>query len=214
MLETPTAGGYIDPDDATTEVAEHEMFNDILDQLADPAGILANALMRVHQVDAVMLAPSDSEPDAEDLETQTLYRLGSAFVLRGIAEAAMALQAAEPHLHPRITVDLDEARNIVREAAQAYTPQPARLRFTANLVGHNLGTAVWVPELQQFVPKLGWSVAGTAVNDREGANAGADVVLRATGRIVSATPDHALCVTDGGHTLGLPRRVLTESPDE
>jgi len=215
MLETPTAGGYVDPDNATTGIAEQEMFNGILDQLADPAGILANALLRVRQADA-MLAPPTGERDlsVEEMEDRALYQVGSAFVLRGIAEAAMALQAAELHLHPRIPVDLDEARNIVQEAAQAYTPQPARLRFTVRLVGHDLGNAVWVPELQQFVSKFGWWEASTAADDREGVNAGADVVLQATGRIVSATPDHALCVTDGGHTLGLPRRVLVESPDE
>lgn len=201
---------YVDPNAATTPLDDQDTFNTVLDQLADPAGILANALMRIHQADAVILAPQGIEP-AIELEDQAIYRVASAFVLRGIAEAAMALQGAELHLHPRIPVDPDAGQ---QDAPRVSEPQATRLRFTVDLVGHDLGTAVWVPELQQFVSKLGWQEAGTAASDREGVNAGADIVLRATGRIVSATPDHALCITDGGFTLCLPRRILVQSADE
>lgn len=198
--------------DGTRTEVEQEAFNAILDQLADPATLLANALMRIRKADAVFLVPlEDNTEDPDLVEIQALYRLGSAFVLRGIAEAAMALQEAPPHLQPRIPVNLDDYA--ARDAAQAYEPQATRLRFTVRLVGRDTSTAVWVPEIQQFVPKLGFRETDLTVTDQD-KSASVNIAIRASGRIVSATPDHALCITDGGHTLTLPRRVLVESPDE
>lgn len=183
---------------------------EVAEQLRDPAAILANALHRIHEADALIGGVDDM--DTGDL---ALYKVATGFVLDRIARTASALAEAEQR-HTLRAIDgfLDdpEGQQAYPAPADGYEPRPTNgVRFTATLAGAYLGS----------VGGRDWlHLAGHGFVDVTGASSTRiqpeskwlEVAL--SGRVVSATPDEALCVTDGGIGTCLPRALIVESPDE
>lgn len=182
----------------------------LMEQLRDPATLLANALGRIHEADALIGDSDDMEPF--DL---AFYKVVTGFVLDRIARTASDLAEAERR-HTMTAVDdfLDSPG--ARQAAEFpfrqadVVPRAVNgVQFTADLTGHHVGLVAGREWLH--VPGRGFIDVTHAQADG-GTVDGARFQL--TGRVVSATPDHVLGITPGGFTVTLPRALVTESPDE
>lgn len=202
-------------DEARAAEAAIQQFQDVADQLADPRTILANALHRIHQADAVVLAPDEHGDPRVDPEDAAVYQLASAYVLRCIAETAAGLDGRELTVFP--------AEHGADIAADDDPPPPVKpqavngVRFEADLA--DFGESGW------YV--MGW-VAGTLWLHAPGygfldithaieipaADEGRPPRYRLEGRVVSATPGHILGITDDGASVTLPRALVREVPDD
>ena len=204
--------------------ADEARFQSAAAQLVDPRGILANALARVMKADDMIIGGADL-PDDVDAADLAFYRLASAFVLRGIAEAASNLNGAQ------VTVAADEqAANLPQTADWSgifvdgggqYAPPPDPARYVPQAVNGVrfemtfgcirlgvVGDRNWA-----FHPHAGFvDVTGGVNVDRGGV--GDEPVFRLAGRIVSGTPDHILGITDDGISVTLPRGMVREFPDD
>lgn len=174
-----------------------------------PSTLMALALARLEEADVVM-TNTVGDPIVDDLE-RAMFSVEMANALRGIAEVAHTLQVAEPAPHEN-----KEASG--RPSLPPEVPQAVRgVRFVVRYVGHDMGTAVWVPRLAAFVPKLGFAESAALDGDRAiPGQEGCDIVLVAAGRVVSATGGMAMVVTEQGQTLSLARHVAdyTECADQ
>jgi hypothetical protein len=192
----------------TEEIPTTPDVETLLAQLRDPATLLANALGRVHEADALIGAPDDMEP--ADL---ALYKVATAFVLDRIARTASGLVEAEQRMMPTpLDFGALDAESLRPTPANGYAPQAVNgVRFTATVTGvymGRVGDALWL-----HAPGVGFvCVSGGAAI--EFAAVGAVIDVGFSGRVVSATPDHVLCITDGGTGITLPRALITESADE
>jgi len=200
------------PATAATEAAARQ-YTDILDQLAAPHEILANALTRIHQADAVILNEAAQGIDAED---RAIYSLGSAFVLVHIARAAQQLISHELAANPATAVQPDSI-DTDEPTLPAFRPQPVRSQFTASLSGDYLGMVggrewLHVPGHGYF-DITGWLVT-QAVDRVDRDDPETPDLYETRGRIVSATPDHVLVIDDGGNAHALPRALILEWPDD
>lgn len=198
-----------------------------LAQLAEPAVILAEALYRVHQADAAQatidaLPPwlsAEAQTNADRLLGRQAHLADTADTLSYIAKTA-ADMAAQDRSRVMTAVDdfLDdpEGQAASVETLRPYTPEEIKpqavtgIRFTAELQGgyHYLGVVAnheWV-----FYPAYGFiDIVDFA---QVGASPGDGFTV--SGRVVSATPDHILGITDGGSAITLPRALVDESADE
>ncbi len=201
--DTPTWDvSEIFPDDPAA------LFEQVQGQLRDPHAILANALYRVHQADAVLSTIDAGQVDYDRYEHAALIG-DTGRILTGIAEVAAKL------LDGTYTQDVTDEEQAARRAADgpklaAVKPQPVMgMRFFAELRGHDMGTLCGTRWLH--VPGHGYiDISGT----EEMTRGGGDDWFEFHGRVVSATPDHILGVTDHGISIALPRALVTETPDE
>lgn len=179
-----------------------------LAQLRDPAVILAEALHRVHRADVL------SEHMTFNLQRDHLTE--TAATLAYIAKAAADMAHQERMTGGVFTAeqfdrledaDMEDRTVPPGDLTRAYEPQAVNgVRFTADLQGQYMGVVgdrAWL-----YVAGHGFIdiTDSTAPSDREG--------FFYTGRIVSATPDHILGVTDYGKSVTLPRALIVESADE
>lgn len=178
---------------------------DPIEQLRDPATLLAEALDRVRRADTLV----------GDLGTfdAAIYHVGVAQTFARIAKVAGELAAADrtvDHVFGEFDFDTAEAGMLQPGPAREYEPQAVNgVRFTANLFGHYVGTVSGGEWLH--VPGHGF-IDITHGRRYDGPPGGPGFIL--SGRVVSATPDHVLCITDGGVSVMLPRALIVESPDE
>lgn len=203
--------------EASQAEADLEQFQAVQDQLDDPRAILANALLRVHQADEVQ-AERDNAPYASGrADERHEHLIDSALVLVRIAREAAVLNREQ-----RLDADLDNwmgddqhGDDLDDEAADErpvghHQPLPTNgLRFVADLRGWWVGPVggrEWY-----HVPGCGFIDITNAekISGPEGTPP-----YRLTGRVVSATPDHILGITDGGVPVALPRSLVTETADE
>lgn len=179
----------------------------LMEQLRDPATLLANALRRIHEADALVGDPDECDPG--DLDFMAVYKIGSAFVLGHIAKAASDLAEVEQRHTLQVVGNSLDAEDFRPGPAHEYEPQAVSgVRFTADLTGHYVGLVNGQEWLH--VPGVGFLVITAAEECTDGRR----VSYRMTGRVVSATTDHVLCITDGGTSVTLPRALIMESPDE
>ena len=153
------------------------------------------------------------DPEGIDVETclaQLRDHLNeTAATLAYIAKAAADIAAQD---RPIPLDDLDAAGTGLRttppgDLIREYVPQAVNgVRFTADLVGHYSGIVGGRTWLHMGGYGFLDITDSTAPGNRNG--------YWLTGRVVSATPDHALCITDGGRSVTLPRALITEGPDE
>jgi hypothetical protein len=183
-------------------------------QLRDPGTLLAEALVRVRRADEHM---RDAPSDTTHLVDRARHEIDASAALSTIVDTVIRLAADERAITMRAVDEfLDDPedrtvppRDLVREAV--YQPLALNgVRFTADLRGHYMG----------IVAGLAWlHVSGhgfidiTDARQYDGPPGGPGFMLR--GRVVSATPDHVLCIPDGsGTSVTLPRALIVESPDE
>jgi hypothetical protein len=188
----------------------------LMEQLRDPATILANALDRIHRADAVQADLKEIHPQASRYAELVAYRdhlSATADTLSFIAKTASELATAEADAQQgRLITSIDgflddpEGQQAYPAPAGEYEPQPTNgVRFTATVVGAYMGR----------VAGREWSyIPGHGFIDVTDGGELADRGFELKGRVVSATPDHVLCVTDGGVSVALPRALIVESPDE
>jgi hypothetical protein len=172
----------------------------LMSQLRDPVTLLANALSRVHQADTMVA-------DLPGVD-QALYQVAAGQVLARIAKAAADLAEQEQR---RTLETIDDSLD-TPAPADAYEPKAVPgVRFTATVTGTYLGRigdSLWL-----HVPTVGFmSVSGGVAI--EFAAVGSVIDVGFSGRVVSATPDHILGVTDGGTGVTLPRALIVEGADE
>ena len=204
--------GWDDMDAKTT-------FAEVREQLADPAAILANALLRVHQADeaqaqveALMREAEATggigHPSAARLMERREYLVDVAHALGRIAGTAVVLNDRAEVAETMRAID-DGLDELDRQGVAVDEPQEVRgVRFAATLTGHYLGVVGGGREWL-YVEGAGY----VDISDAE--ERGARPALYClTGRVVSATATHALLITDGGMSMTLPRHLIHESPDE
>ena len=200
--------------------ADLQQFEAVHDQLTDPRAILANALLRIHQADEVQARRHAAPYASGKADEEHEHLVDTALVLVRVAREAAALNRDE-----RLNADLDrwdsddqhgadEADGPVSLDDLAWKPEhePKTTNgrnFTADLSGLHMGRVggrEWL-----HVPGLGF-VDITDAEENGGLSGG--LFYRLSGRMVSATPDHMLGLTDGGVPVALPRAVVTETVDE
>lgn len=198
--------------------------DDALAQLGEPHHLLAEALLtlRAAQATGQEMDTTPAEYDEEgalvtvgameaELRREARHRrlIDEAATLTRLAEVASKL-VVDRHLvdHPSLT-DADLDGLAAPAPADEYEPQGVNgVRFTAELRGRYMGLVggrEWL-----YVAGCGFlNISGANQADRrEGMR------YELSGRVVSVTPEHVLCVTDGGGSVALPRVLITESPDE
>lgn len=175
--------------------------------LRNPAGLLVDALMRVSQGDMLMLEAA-ADPVVDALE-QAMYRVESAKAVVDIATAAAQMADAYAYAYRDESADEPE---VAVDDSHARGPEPVQgVRFTATLTGRKLGIVGNAPWL--WVPGVGFLAghSGLFTGGDEDGEGGCLVTL--AGRVVSSTPEQALCVTDGGRSVALPHSAI-DSQDE
>ncbi len=198
--------------------------DEIAGRLDNPRDMLADALLRVHRADA-MHATSDGWRRENGLDGMAdddsrTYQLEAAGVLARIAEVAHAIQPVAITDSPAIELQAPLSENWpdlpdgMAPAARPIVPQAVRgVRCTATLAGlyvvGQVGGREWlhVPG-HGFIDVTGFDETN-ADNETSGHNG-----FRLAGRLVSATPDHALIIDDGGVGHTLPRALIVEVPDD
>lgn len=209
MTDT-TGNPNIDPEGIDVETC--------LAQLRDPAILLAEALYRVHRADAAQAAAdalgvpvTDADIDGGiALHDQREHLTRTADTLAYIAKAA-ADMAAQERQRVMTSIDdfLDDPEAMRAAPAHEYEPQAVNgVRFTVALTeGYRyLGVVAG----REWVYLTGYGFADVTDFEQPTPEPGFTV----SGRVVSATPDHVLCVTDGGTSVTLPRALIVESADE
>lgn len=199
--------------DAAPDVAFEEA-NALLDS---PRDILALALARIQRADDFVLDPagqfSTTDDDSEDDQfasavIQNAYRLLSAYALAQVAKAAHDMQA-QTRFYADDTVsvtDVQQGSQFSDGTRPPVRPQPTRgIRYRALLTGDLymgfVGDRRWLfDETYGFLD----------ITNSEDVHTQSGLAYELHGRMVSATPDHALLVDDGGHGHTLPRALLTE----
>jgi hypothetical protein len=190
-----------------------------LQQLRDPAVILAEALYRVHQADAAqatidalpMWLSAEAQTNADRLLGRQAHLADTADTLAYIAKAAADMAHQERQGQVVFTAEQLESEDLQSGPAHEYSPQPVvGVRFTATLTGYRylgpVGGREWV-----YQPGYGF----LDVSDSEQVSVDVHgLMYTMSGRVVSATPDHVLCITDGGTSVTLPRALIVESADE
>jgi hypothetical protein len=192
-----------------------------LQQLRDPAVLLAEALYRVHQADAAQAhldqlgtyLTDAQQAEAERLVARQDHHTRTADSLAYIAKTATDMAAQERQAHAQVfTAEQFDRLDAESGPAREYEPQAVNgVRFTAEISGRWLGYVGgrdWI-----YVFGYGYvdvsMATGVTVPNTDNA-----VTAVFAGVVKSATPDDALCVTDGGVAVVLPRGLVTESPDE
>lgn len=180
-----------------------------IEALRDPRGLLVDALVRIRQADTFMFELTGS-PAVAEIE-QAMYRVESAKAVTAIATAAANFVAGDVN----VVVDGPDGAGFEAPARVAHTQPPMAVegvRFDAILVGRKLGLVGNVPWL--WVRRVGFIgghdglFAGGHLNDD------GDYVVPLSGRIVSSTPEQALCVTDGGMPVALPHDMIVPMSEE
>jgi hypothetical protein len=198
-----------------------EMYSSALDELEDPRGLLANALRRIGQADEVEADLFEvAHPATSQIrqERRLQHLVDTANVLATIAAEAEILNAARP-----LTTDdedfeastgpvpaLDDG-GLPPVGSYTEPPRPTDgVRFTARLEGMDLGSVggqMWL-----WAPGVGF-VNVNGLPRVAAVNVGLHAILL-SGRVVSSTPEQALCVTDQGIAVALPHGILHISPDD
>lgn len=211
MTDT-TGNPNVDPEGIDVETC--------LAQLRDPAVLLAEALYRVHRADAAQAAAdalgvpvTDADIDRGiALHDQREHLTRTADTLAYVAKAAADMAHQERQGQVVFTAERLDAEDLQPGPAHEYSPQPvAGVRFAVNLTeGYRyLGVVAG----REWVHLAGYGFVD--VSDFEQVTVDqVGLTLTASGRVVSATPDHALCITDGGTPVALPRALIRESADE
>jgi hypothetical protein len=196
--------GAQDVHDGRSDQLEAEAHAARLDMLTDPLGLLAEALRQAQEADnnAKRLA---AQWLLEDSTAYVFHKLEFADTLARIADVASKIS---PSLH--LPQDIGDDAYTQFEAPQdEYEPQAVQgVRFEAVLKGKYLG----------LVAHREWlHVHGVGFVDISGFDQQTDPgghSYRTAGRIVSATPEHVLCIGDGGRSLTLPRSAVQETPED
>jgi hypothetical protein len=234
MSDTTTQAPY-DPEPGELALAR---FEEVADQLRDPHAILSNALLRIHQADDVQ-AEMDAVTGDEYDEVPGAGAFGQAYArlsdrqqfLTNSAEALTEIARLAAHLADRERAahslddfyadDLteeDEAdgADIFTEAVPApirYAPQPVtNTRFKADINPGSVGTYVGSVGGAEWLYVHGHGFFDIMHADES--SQGEVNLYTLEGRIVSATPDHILGITDGGMGVTLPRALVSESPED
>lgn len=187
--------------------------------LRTPYLILAEALTAVREMQALDAEITESPTDGFDQPREDSHRrlMEQAFQLAHIAKVAGQLATAGRTVHQLTDDDLDEADMEDRtvppgDLARGYEPQASSgSRFTADITCRYLGRVA--DGLWAYAPSVGFLCVSGAVSI-EAVAVGVTFDVQFAGRVVSATPDHVLCVTDGGTSVTLPRVLIVESADE
>ncbi len=181
----------------------------LMQQLRDPVTLLANALGRIHEADALTGAGAFLHNG-----DRAVYLCSTADTLAYIANAAADLAEAEQRRAPAEPIRFDEADmqdpawSAIKAAVNAPLPISG-VRFTADLRGFTMGTVAG----REWLYAHGHGFIDISEAEEMYGPEGT-APYQITGRVVSATPDHALCITDGGASVTLPRALIVESPDE
>lgn len=182
----------------------------LMEQLRDPAVLLANALGRIHEADA---AQAEIDGMGGGAAMRRDHFAETAAALTTIARVAAELADRERAAHHGGIVDArDEEYQamLARVRGAEMVPRAVNgVKFAADLTGHHVGVVAGREWLH--VPGRGFIDVTHAQADG-GTVDGARFQL--TGRVVSATPDHILGITDGGTSVTLPWTLVVESPDE
>ncbi len=192
-----------------------------LQQLRDPAVILAEALYRVHRADAaqaeiealsVPICDADvSAGQAVIARHEHLTRTADAlaYIAKSAADMAAQGRQAQP-MTDADAADMDLRAVPPNDLTREYEPQAVNgVRFDAKFTGYYMGAAggnLWAFVAGFFVAVGAFTEGCPAVGDRHS--------FRTSGRVVSITPNQALCITDGGVAITLPRVLIVESADE
>lgn len=214
---TDDTAGHVDPEDIDVETC--------LAQLRDPAVLLADALHRIHRADAaqaeidglgVPITDADCDKGIALHDRQShLMRTGEALAYIAKAAADMAHQERQATLRAiddgldQLDADMESRTVPPGDLTHDYKPQAVTgVRFTAELKGARLGIVAG----RDWLYVSGYGYLDISHADQADRREGMRYEL--SGRVVSATPEYALCITDGGTSVILPRALITESADE
>lgn len=181
--------------------------------LREPRDLLVDALLRIRQADTIMLEDGGGTVDALE---QSLYRVESAKAVAAISTAAADLAERERNNY-ELTMYTGEdgpETDVEPAASTMHTEGPVPIqgvRFTAHLVGRKLGVIGNQPWL--------WMRGVGFLNGADGLFTGCwtdddGTHLQLHGRVVSSTPEQALCVTDGGVAVALPHSAIEPVNEE
>lgn len=210
------------------DLPEHDPLSEALVELNRPDApryLLASALVTLRA--AQMLGREIDTNPAQDggegfgaqFDRHDRHRrlLDEAFQLTQVAKAAHEMQQAELTLHPLTDGSFDEPDTELRTVPPAdlirgEAPRALNgVRFEATVVGQYLGRVggrhwVWT-RAHGFLDVTHAHAVGVPDADNVAA-------ASFTGSIKSVTGDQALCVTDAGDGVVLPRALMREFPDE
>ena len=160
-------------------------------------------------VSALMCLKGDdgADPTADEIAASGAYSR--------IAEVLLLARADERAAAPDTMADPEAAGP--EPSPLAYVPQPVTgRRFTVDIEGRYLGMVggrdwLFHPAAGYVDVTGGYTTLGRAAQPADDGAVLASVTLQ--GRIVSATPDHILGITDGGVGVTLRRALVTEVED-
>lgn len=184
------------------------------ERIRDPRTLLAAGLVRLLEADRLhqRLFADECVGREEMVSEEIVSAVEIAGAYATLAEGALSVQREEREASRTAAVaDVSDqfAADLAVAPEREYAPQPVQgVRFRMDL--H--------PARGQYMGMIGGSewfhLPGHGfINISTAEQSGPDNAHELTGRIVSATPDHIIGITDGGVGVTLPRALVIETED-